>query len=309
MSLDSQYETVNLKLDASIKFDKIYQRKTPLPNFIATFQSLATRCGKTEEQKVEALKRKFADDIAQQFPSDDFSGWVAKGSRFYENIQEYEHNLKTKGEGNRSYQNQFDKTSSSGKSTFTVSQGGDEMGLDQVTIFKLTEKEKNNCREHNLYFYCREQGHSIRECDRKWASDNKVSYRDYTGSHGTRGNRGGFQTPRPNLNHGHNDRFTWAQEAQGNWRGTTSQRTGFNRGGFNYRGHQGFEPSLRGGLFGPRNKPNQNGAGQPRAVELEYEWQEGEHALHHSYPKHEYSFPYTSGYNFDDVRHSENSNL
>ncbi|TQS37338.1 hypothetical protein Golomagni_02192 [Golovinomyces magnicellulatus] len=40
--------------------------------------------------------------------SDDFSGWIAKGSRFYEKIQEYEHNLKTKGEGNRPYQNQLD---------------------------------------------------------------------------------------------------------------------------------------------------------------------------------------------------------
>ncbi|RKF76309.1 hypothetical protein GcM1_228054b [Golovinomyces cichoracearum] len=128
-------------------------------------------------------------------------------------------------------------------------QGGEEMDLDRATLFKLTEKEKNVCREHNLCFYCRDQGHSIGECDRKWVSDNKVSYSDSSGSHGTRGNRGGFQTPRPNLNHGHNDRFTWAQGAQGNWRGSISQRIGFNRGGFNLRGHQGFKPSLRGGLF------------------------------------------------------------
>ncbi|KAI0991060.1 hypothetical protein K3495_g17127, partial [Podosphaera aphanis] len=31
-SLDKQYETVNLKLDASIKFDELFQRKTPFPN-------------------------------------------------------------------------------------------------------------------------------------------------------------------------------------------------------------------------------------------------------------------------------------
>ncbi|KAI1006099.1 hypothetical protein K3495_g2121 [Podosphaera aphanis] len=103
-ALDSQYETVNLQLDASIKFDKLYQRKTPFPNFLATFQSLATRCGKTEEQKVEALKKKVSDEIAQQFrsldeppASDDVTGWVAKGSRFYKNIQEYDHNLRNKG--------------------------------------------------------------------------------------------------------------------------------------------------------------------------------------------------------------------
>ncbi|RKF84235.1 hypothetical protein GcM1_135008 [Golovinomyces cichoracearum] len=280
MSLDSQYKIVNLKLDASIKFDKLYQRKTPFPNFIVTFQSLATRCGKTEEQKVKALKRKVADEIAQQFrgldrppASDDFS--------------EYEHNLKTKGKEIAHIRI---------NSTKPPHQGGDEMDLDQVTLFNLTEKEKTIVA--NIIY-------AFTAVYKVIASGNVIGN---GGSHGTRSSRGGFQTPRLNLNHRHNDRFTWAQGAQENWRGSTSQRTGFNRGGFNLRGHQGFQPSLRGGLFRPRNKPNQNGVGQLRAVESENEWQEeGEHAPHPSYLKHEYSFPYTNGYNFDDVRHSENS--
>ncbi|KAI0991307.1 hypothetical protein K3495_g16880, partial [Podosphaera aphanis] len=211
---------------ASIKFDKLYQRKTPFPNFLATFQSLATRCGKTEEQKVEALKKKVSDEIAQQFrsldnppASDDFAGWVAKGSRFYENIQEYDHNLRNKGEGNRPYQNHWDKATPQGKSGLPVSRGGDEMDLDQAILFKLTDKEKNICRENNLCFYCREQGHSIGDCEKKWLSDNKASYRD-SGSQGNRGSRGAFQMPRGNFNHGPHNGFGWAQAVQGNWRGS-----------------------------------------------------------------------------------------
>ncbi|KAI1004432.1 hypothetical protein K3495_g3779 [Podosphaera aphanis] len=64
-SLDAQYETINLKLDASIKFVVLYQKKTPFPNFIALFQNLSQRRGKTEEQKVEAPKKKVSVEIAQ----------------------------------------------------------------------------------------------------------------------------------------------------------------------------------------------------------------------------------------------------
>jgi len=34
-TLDRQYETLDLKLDAGIDFDQLFQRKTPFPNFIA----------------------------------------------------------------------------------------------------------------------------------------------------------------------------------------------------------------------------------------------------------------------------------
>ncbi|KAI0996785.1 hypothetical protein K3495_g11401 [Podosphaera aphanis] len=225
-ALDSQYESVNLKLDASIKFDKLFQRKTPYPNFLATFQGLATRCGKTEEQKVEALKKKVSDEIAQQFrsldeppASDDFAGWVAKGSRFYENIQEYNHTLRNKGEGNRPHQNYSDRSNPPAKSGLPISEGGDKMDLDQATLFKLTDKEKNIRRENNLCFYCHEQGHSIGEREKKWLSDNKASYRD-SSSQGTRGSHGTFQMPRGNFNHGSHNGLGWAQAVQGNWRGS-----------------------------------------------------------------------------------------
>jgi hypothetical protein len=48
--LDRQYETLDLKLDAGIEFDQLFQCKTPFPNFIAKSETLAyLQCGKTEE--------------------------------------------------------------------------------------------------------------------------------------------------------------------------------------------------------------------------------------------------------------------
>jgi hypothetical protein len=57
-TLDRQYETLDPILDACIDFDQLFQPKTPFPNFIAKFETLAYQCGKTKEQKVEAPKKK-----------------------------------------------------------------------------------------------------------------------------------------------------------------------------------------------------------------------------------------------------------
>ncbi|KAI0992449.1 hypothetical protein K3495_g15736, partial [Podosphaera aphanis] len=134
-SLDAQYETINLKLDASIKFDVLYQKKTPFPNFIALFQNLSQRCGKTEEQKVEALKKKVSVEIAQKLatldspPSvDDFDGWVKKCARFYENLQEYEHNQKAKNHDNP-FQRTNPKPQTPQPATIDM---GDPMQLDRA---------------------------------------------------------------------------------------------------------------------------------------------------------------------------------
>jgi hypothetical protein len=43
-ALDQQYETLDLKLDASIDFDQLFQRKMEFPNFIAKFETLAYQC-------------------------------------------------------------------------------------------------------------------------------------------------------------------------------------------------------------------------------------------------------------------------
>src|SRR5580692_472810 len=98
-ALDRQYETLDLSLSASIAFDKCYQKSRPFQNFLAEFTGLAKKCKKTEEQKVEALKKKVSESIAKALstldappPRNDFTAWAAKCQTFYDNQQEYEHN-------------------------------------------------------------------------------------------------------------------------------------------------------------------------------------------------------------------------
>ncbi|KAI0991890.1 hypothetical protein K3495_g16297 [Podosphaera aphanis] len=113
--------------------------------------------------------------------------------------------------------------------------------------------------------------------------------------------------PRGNFNHGPHNGFGWAQAVQGNWRGSSSQREGFNRGGFNPRGYQGFQPPRRGGFAGPRSNPSQNGAGHLRAMDTDSEWQgDGDKTPHHSNPQSEYSSPHPSGYTYDALGQPEN---
>src|SRR6266436_4373939 len=98
-ALDKQYETLDLSLSTSIAFDKCYQKNRPFQNFLAKFIGLAKTCKKTEEQKVEALKKKVSELIAKALSTldtppvrNDFTAWAAKCQTFYDNQQEYEHN-------------------------------------------------------------------------------------------------------------------------------------------------------------------------------------------------------------------------
>jgi hypothetical protein len=56
--LDVQYEIIDLKLDAGISFDQLFQQKTSFPNFITKFDIFAFQYKKTDKQKVDALKKK-----------------------------------------------------------------------------------------------------------------------------------------------------------------------------------------------------------------------------------------------------------
>jgi Mn-dependent DtxR family transcriptional regulator len=84
---------------ASISFDKCFQKSQPFQNFLAEFTNLAKKYKKTEEQKVEALKKKVSESIAKALstldnpPSqNDFAASAVKCQTFYDNQQEYEHN-------------------------------------------------------------------------------------------------------------------------------------------------------------------------------------------------------------------------
>ena len=55
-SLEIQYKTLEFSREASRDFDNLFMKGKPFQNFIAQFSTLAQKSGKTERQKVEALK-------------------------------------------------------------------------------------------------------------------------------------------------------------------------------------------------------------------------------------------------------------
>jgi hypothetical protein len=54
-AFNNQYETQDFARTAAIKFDNWKIKGKPFPTFIAKFQILAAKCGKTSEQKVNAV--------------------------------------------------------------------------------------------------------------------------------------------------------------------------------------------------------------------------------------------------------------
>ena len=55
-ALNKQYETINLSAVAQQEYDNCTIKKKPFANFIAEFNRYASRCSKTDEQKVVDLK-------------------------------------------------------------------------------------------------------------------------------------------------------------------------------------------------------------------------------------------------------------
>jgi hypothetical protein len=55
-----------LKLDTSISFDQLFQQKTLFLNFIAKFDILVFQYKKTDEQKIDALKKKVSQKLAEK---------------------------------------------------------------------------------------------------------------------------------------------------------------------------------------------------------------------------------------------------
>jgi hypothetical protein len=80
-----QYEIIDLKLNAGISFNQLFQQKTLFLNFIAKFNTLTFQCKKTDEQKVDTLKKKVSQKLTEKIatlenPSDNnnYATWVKK---------------------------------------------------------------------------------------------------------------------------------------------------------------------------------------------------------------------------------------
>ena len=61
-----QYKIMNLKLNTSISFNQLLQQKTSFLNFIAKFNTLVFQCKKTDKQKVDTLKKKVSQKLAEK---------------------------------------------------------------------------------------------------------------------------------------------------------------------------------------------------------------------------------------------------
>ena len=182
--LDRQYETLDLKLDAGIDFDQLFQRKIPFPNFIAKFETLAYQCGKTDEQRVDALKKKISQELAEKLATlenppaaNDYRSWVKKCRVFYDNIRVYEHNQL--GKTGPSRPRIYDP---SPRPSPQISSAGDPMELDRISLSRMSEEDCEYCRAHNLCFYCKGQGYGIDNCEKKADADSRSAGR------GSRGN-------------------------------------------------------------------------------------------------------------------------
>jgi hypothetical protein len=185
-ALDRQYETLDLSLSASIAFDKCYQKNRPFQNFLAEFTGLAKKCKKTEDQKVEALKKKVSEPIAKALstldnppPRNDFVAWAAKCQTFYDNQQEYEHNHQLQTTPRQQHTPVLPPAQ-------PRLPAGDTMDLDALN--KMKAEERQYCYTNGLCFYCKAPGHDVDNCEKKKAADAQRTSGQPT--HGRSGLRG-----------------------------------------------------------------------------------------------------------------------
>ena len=176
--LDSQYETLDLSRSAAQEFDTYYMANKPFQNFITEFHKLAARAGKTDAQKVDALRLKVSKEMAAAFTNrsdkptgkDDWSAWRTFGQKVYDDLEEQAHYAKLRGD------REFKKPNSNYTPQLALPQNkpnppkqehaGDPMQLDAA----LALQRKEYRRLHNLCYYCGGQ-HTVSNCVEKQKAD------------------------------------------------------------------------------------------------------------------------------------------
>ncbi|KAI1005739.1 hypothetical protein K3495_g2474 [Podosphaera aphanis] len=197
--MNRQFETLDLSQDTAIKFDNLQQGNRSFQNFLATFVALAAKCKKTEEQKVNALKKKVSSDIATAIKTlaqpprrDNFDAWADQCQIFYNNQQEFNHNQKTK---KSSY---FSSTMPSPQEVPSMPTENSETFGDPMQLDAMKADERQKCFDEGRCYYCKELGHIVKECGNKKLADLCSASR--ARGQGSRGNlfrRGGFSQSLP----------------------------------------------------------------------------------------------------------------
>jgi hypothetical protein len=97
-AFNNQYETQDFARTAAMKFNNWKMKGKPFPTFIAKFQTLAAKCGKTLEQKINALRSSVFNELktAMMFiptmpGKGNFDGWVLLFHNAYNNMKKAQH--------------------------------------------------------------------------------------------------------------------------------------------------------------------------------------------------------------------------
>jgi len=181
--LNHQYETMDLSLKASQDFDNLYMTNKPFQNFVADFNRLASKCGKTPEQKVEALRKKVSQELSDALAilvigrptKADFDGWCKLCQDVYNSLEEQKHidRLRNNRPGprpqNSNHQNQQNQSARNAQNpqNAPTPDAGDPMVLDAAK----PRPTRDQCREYNLCFYCKKPGHTVGNCEEKKRAD------------------------------------------------------------------------------------------------------------------------------------------
>lgn len=178
--LDKQFETMDLAQEAGRKFDNLFMGNKPFQNFISEFRLLAGRCNKSNDQLVDALKKKISPGLAdalkvQALPAKDaFDEWCALCQRLYNADVEFNH-LSGFRRSNAprtapAPAQPFAPAPSSALASSAPADDGDPMELDAS---RSREVARAHCIANGLCFYCKSADHQVQSCPLKRAADQR----------------------------------------------------------------------------------------------------------------------------------------
>jgi hypothetical protein len=169
-TMNDQYATLDLSRQAGIDFDNLWMTNMHFQNFIAEFSRLTTKVGKTDSQKVEALKVKVSQDLAGVSTNRSDKPGLATSRVGPSCSKPYTRTCRK-----RPIWTNFvaidqapavpvDAAEPTTSSDSTDSDAGDLMVLD---VRRGPRPSRGQCAQQGLCFYCKQPGHSKDNCVEK----------------------------------------------------------------------------------------------------------------------------------------------